>query len=865
MKKHLITLLLATSTTVLSAFNPMVRNFSKDSYKGGAQTWDIVEGSGGNMYFANNSGVLEFDGRNWSILRMRNFSSVRSLYYDFSERALYAGGTNELGRMSLDEGKHGIVYTSLLDSLGLSVTEIWSIGKTPDGRLCFEDQETSYIIREGGVEISERSVSSKGDIFCTAGNGRFSAQGTTANGVFITDNDTGETFHLTTRNGLQNNTVLSMCFDSSGGLWLGLDRGIDYVMLQYPVYSIFGDTDYTGTGYACAVFEGFLYLGTNTGVYRIRTSLLEGSYTDSDFEAISGISGQVWSLQVLDGRLFCCHDKGIYIIERGRVQAYIQLDGCWKLEPLEDGYPTHMIGSSYTRLFILAKENGSWRFADYLDGLPLAGKSFFRDYDNSIWLGHHVNGLYRFHISPDFKSVTEVERYGIQDGFSSSFSIYPFQYRGDIVFATENGIYRYDGTTRRAEFSAELNAGFPGDDSNSIMFYESPDRRYKYYWSGGEQAIEYPAAQGGRALDRMSLRHFCSERPLGFETTLQIGGHYLIINVENGFYVIDAERLENSANVARNPVYIKSIILPDDGSSVFAGRNSSDSGRTITLHHKQNRLAFSFAAPVFLGNDGSEYSCRLEGYESEFSPWSLSDTREYPRLRHGSYTFRVRSRNRYMPGDVSESSIGIRILRPWYLSWWASLLYLLVLVVNTYLLYSLFLSMSESKARKIAAKEAEEMRRAQIRKDLQTKAEDLAASTMNLQRKNELLQKIASRVDDAIESAKNGDPADVRLRRLRSISELIRENITHDTDWQKFQHNFDLVYDDFLKRLSERYPSLSLSDKRMCAYLRMDLSSKDIAPLLGMTVRSVEMTRYRLRQKLGLSREDNLTDFLQRF
>lgn len=87
----------------------------------------------------------------------------------------------------------------------------------------------------------------------------------------------------------------------------------------------------------------------------------------------------------------------------------------------------------------------------------------------------------------------------------------------------------------------------------------------------------------------------------------------------------------------------------------------------------------------------------------------------------------------------------------------------------------------------------------------------------------------------------------------------------HDNIWQQFEENFDIVYDDFLKRLGEQYPQLTVSDKKMCAYLKMDLSSKEIAPLLNLTVRSVEMTRYRLRKKLGLSREDNLTEFLQNF
>lgn len=74
-----------------------------------------------------------------------------------------------------------------------------------------------------------------------------------------------------------------------------------------------------------------------------------------------------------------------------------------------------------------------------------------------------------------------------------------------------------------------------------------------------------------------------------------------------------------------------------------------------------------------------------------------------------------------------------------------------------------------------------------------------------------------------------------------------------------------MVYNDFLKRLGEKFPRLTVSDKKMCAYLKMGLSSKDIAPLLNMTVRSIEMTRYRIRKKLGLSREDNLTEFLQKF
>ena len=136
-------------------------------------------------------------------------------------------------------------------------------------------------------------------------------------------------------------------------------------------------------------------------------------------------------------------------------------------------------------------------------------------------------------------------------------------------------------------------------------------------------------------------------------------------------------------------------------------------------------------------------------------------------------------------------------------------------------------------------------------------------STMNLIRKNEILQQIDSDVQKAADYVGSDNNRTGAL--LAKIRKDIHENIAHDDDWQKFEKNFDVVYEDFLKRLGEKFPSLTVADKKMCAYLKMDLSSKDMAPLLNMTVRSVEMTRYRLRKKLELGRSESLTAFLQKF
>lgn len=76
---------------------------------------------------------------------------------------------------------------------------------------------------------------------------------------------------------------------------------------------------------------------------------------------------------------------------------------------------------------------------------------------------------------------------------------------------------------------------------------------------------------------------------------------------------------------------------------------------------------------------------------------------------------------------------------------------------------------------------------------------------------------------------------------------------------------FDLVHDDFIKKLRQRFLDLSNNEVLMCAYLKMNLSTKEIAPLLNISVRGVETMRYRIRKKFGLERDDSLTDFINKF
>ncbi|MFZ1735333.1 MAG: LuxR C-terminal-related transcriptional regulator, partial [Candidatus Moraniibacteriota bacterium] len=96
----------------------------------------------------------------------------------------------------------------------------------------------------------------------------------------------------------------------------------------------------------------------------------------------------------------------------------------------------------------------------------------------------------------------------------------------------------------------------------------------------------------------------------------------------------------------------------------------------------------------------------------------------------------------------------------------------------------------------------------------------------------------------------------------QKIMHLIDQNLSSDEEWEIFEQNFAEVHEEFLNNLSILHADLTSGELKLAAYIRMDLSSKEIAPLLNISLRSVENKRYRLRKKLGLEHDDNLSSYL---
>jgi DNA-binding CsgD family transcriptional regulator len=147
------------------------------------------------------------------------------------------------------------------------------------------------------------------------------------------------------------------------------------------------------------------------------------------------------------------------------------------------------------------------------------------------------------------------------------------------------------------------------------------------------------------------------------------------------------------------------------------------------------------------------------------------------------------------------------------------------------------------------------LRNEQLSIDVNEKSRELAISTMSLIKKDELLSLIKE------DLKKSSD--ETSSKSIKSIiTTTINKNISVDNAWDAFKEAFDSADKDFLKKVKQEHPSLTPNELRICAYLRLNLSSKEIAPLLNISVRSVEIKRYRLRKKMDLPHEARLVDYI---
>ncbi len=181
----------------------------------------------------------------------------------------------------------------------------------------------------------------------------------------------------------------------------------------------------------------------------------------------------------------------------------------------------------------------------------------------------------------------------------------------------------------------------------------------------------------------------------------------------------------------------------------------------------------------------------------------------------------------------------------------ASVTILLLISAIVFLVFR-FQKLRIAKEKEIAVAEQDK-----LQQELETKNQKLTSYTVNFIRKNELLEELQEEIDRIKRVNHSGDKKD-----LNKLGKIINSHQQIDKDWEDFKLHFENVHKDFFVKLNYLNPSLTNNDLKLCALVRLNLSMKEIAQMLGISTESVKTARYRLRKKLNLEHEDSLNDYL---
>jgi len=703
------------------------------------------------------------------------------------------------------------------------------------------------------------------------------AVGTNLNGCYVI-NKKGEIIqNLSRKEGLQINNILTLFLDKDNNLWLGLDDGIDFIAYNNAIKHIYPEKGNEGKGYTSLIYRDELYVGTSNGFYRVplngKTDL---AFVNGDFVPIANTKGSAWLLTEINGSLLLGHHDGAFEIKGDQAVWVSRSSGYHSFIPYYNVLPSKLVlAGNGNGLDLFEWDNNHFISKGNIPGFSEYSQFVAMDNNNTIWIAHPYRGVYKIDLRPGRPAISRL--YTEKEGLPSAVKNQLFKIQNRIVVATEKGIYEYNPENDHFAPSPYFSGYFGSrnirylkeDSAGNIWFVEDKNLGVIDFSWKKPRIIYFPELNGKMVS--------------GTENVYPYNSRNVLVGSEKGFYHINYE--EYKKNRYSIVVKIGSVkVFGKSDSLLFGGYFGQINQQLVQpknaipqIKNPWNSVQFEYSAPVYAQQNNVQYSYLLKGFDKNWSEWSKKTGKEYTNLSPGKYAFEVKAENN-LGSESAPYAYSFIILPPWYQTSWAYSLYILLLAGIGYLFYrwqkKLFLEQQkkyEEEQRRLtylhelemekSEKEIVKLRNEKLEADIEYKNAELASTAMHLVQKGELLGNIKEEMSRIKKNA-NGHAAPDEFKKIMRI---LGEENKMDKDWEQFAQHFDHVHSDFLKNIKLIYPNLSPHELKLCAYLRMNLSSKEIAQLESISVRGVEIGRYRLRKKLKISTETNLFDFLLTF
>lgn len=858
-------------------YNSLSQNLPSE-YQNFEETWKVFH-LNGKEYFCTSTKIFVLDKTLIDVIApgdiMDNFFLInQQLYVNQSSSGLHVLNNDRLVPIELGSSFINKEVSAIIPLINNKLL----IATKQDGVYVLDNFNTEI----WNVEIHNLLAQSIINTAIRLKNGDF-VFGTQNNGLFLFSPEGTLVRHLTKNQGLNNRTVICLFEDMQNNLWVGHNNGISYIELGQPFSFINEFMGLPGTGYSGFQDRDNLYLATDNGLFVSQPT--SSGQSSNYFKLIEESNGQVYYINKVEKWLLMGHHNGGYIFEENQKPVRAGTTGTWMFLPLK-GHPGYLIAGKYNGLDLYKKESDDINFVRTLEGFDESCRILEQDDEGNIWMTHGYKGVFKFRLSDDLRQVQNVQFYGAEKGLPSNMLISVFRVRGNLYFTTEDGIYSYD---KNADIFVKDTFFAPFFEPFSPINVLAEDANQNIYFLGQQEiGVLIKDATGAYHKETNLLNKINGMLNDDLQNISILPNNKILYAAKEGFIVYNP-------NIKVNPDYASEILfrritLTAHGDSViFFGNHPKDQNEVtdkaetahLVLPFEQNSIKFEFSSTYMDGLDKTTYQFYLEGFDDTWTEWSKKNEKEYTNLNEGNYLFRIRAKNIY--GQISkEASYEFTILPPWYHSKLAYTSYFLLFS----LIFSLVLYMVGQKHKKEkrfmlmkqeevinkknselmsvkteSEREIEKLKTEKLKAEISHKNKELATSTMHLINKNEFIAQVKQNLTSLVRK----HPEDPLSNDLEKIMTSIERNISSDDDWQHFEIHFDQVHGNFSKRLKDKYPDLSPQDRRLCAYLRMNMTTKEIANLLNITVRGAEISRYRLRKKLDLSRDTNLAEYILNF
>jgi len=887
---------------------PFVENYNKSDYQGDNQIWNIAQGNDKAMYFANNHYLLRYDGVVWEKYFLPNKTIIRSILIEGDR--IYSGSYKEFGYWQRKDGK--MHYVSITKNLRLfdekDNEEIWKIFRFNgslyfqsfndvfiyDGKqikkirfpflisYCFVVDQNLYvasvdkgIFRMNGSKIANPKgwnvlkntvvhaiekhqgktyiFTHKKGVFVVEKNGLSAWKsplnetlkgtginvakfikndklviGTGNKGVFIYDLASQTYKNIDRNNVLMNNSVLCIGFDKEQDLWLGLDNGIAHVEVNSPISFFYDNSGILGSVYSVATIDKGYLIASNHGIFE---------FDSGNFKMFPNTQGQGWNITKIGNKYVIGHNDGTFCYENGALRKVNNVSGGWNLSKsiINDTY----FQSTYSGILVYNNASNLEQ-SKVINDFTKPIKYVAQNKKNEIWAADNYRGLYRVLFDDNF-GTKKVENITQQSKIENDFGVKIFEFRDEVLFLINNVWYTFNSISNKLEKNELFNANFKNvsdvvaiDENHFIVLQDGI--LYHIYATGNKfvwNMIQEKYYKG--KLINENLRIFKSKN------------HYLM-NLDDGFISLQLS-YENKQNEAvKVEAYNENVLLENDGK----------------IKHN-TELRINVISGIY-GASKPNLFYKINGGKSYF-PIS-NGTIVLNNLNSGYHSVEIFKHDGANYDEVS--TFEFKVAQPWYFSFWMILLYLLIVGAVLFFYYKwnklrytqkLKLQAEELKhQREILEMELKKENELNIQEyekhilelELQTKSSEVAGKSLSIAKQSEMIDKIQHILD-----------SEKDFNKLKSeIKKAIKINEVNKHEWEIFETNLNQIHNEFIINLSKKYPNLTPKDIKLCVYLKMNLSSKEIAPMMNISFRGVELHRYRLRKKLNLNQDENLSKFL---